>query len=319
MPDTMNDPQTPATPWSESAQTAIEAACADRGSRRVATFDFDNTCISGDTGELLHVHLSEELAWDFGGLLSVLAPEDGQHEVAALLERHRRGEPGADDALRAALTMVFPRRMERLGPRRTYDWAVTLHAGMDIEALRGHAATMLRREAQMARTQQAPRWLPTMPIQRGVRSRPAVYNLMRRLEAEGIEVWIVSATNEWTVEVAARDFGVPPARVIGNRCRIRSGQILAERDGPTTWRQGKVDAIRERIGVDPVLALGDSMTDFEMLDVARNRIVISPSEAPLAQHARREGWGVCTSDALVDVPWGTLHEFQSSSSSTTST
>lgn len=291
--------------WSESARAAIEATLRARQSRRVATFDFDNTCISGDTGELLHLHLSENLAWNFEGLLQVVDPLDGRDRLAKLVAAHERGEDVADP-LRAELTMLFPRRMERCGPAQTYDWAVTLHAGMRVADVHAHADRMLRHEAQVARAHQPPRWLPELPIQRGVRSRPAIAALMRELEAAGIEVWIVSATNEWTVTRAARDFGIPKERVIGNRCVVERGEILAERDGPTTWRQGKVDAIRERIGVDPLLALGDSMTDFEMLEAAQERIVISTPQSVLAEHAASEGWGLCNAGDFDDRPWGTL-------------
>lgn len=291
--------------WSESARAAIDATLSAKQSRRVATFDFDNTCISGDTGELLHLHLSEHLAWNFAGLLQVVDPLDGRERLADLVAAHEQGHD-VGDRLRAELTMLFPRRMERCGPAQTYDWAVTLHAGMRVADVHAHADRMLLREAKVARAHRPPRWLPELPIQRGVRSRPAIAALMRELEAAGIEVWIVSATNEWTVTRAARDFGIPAERVIGNRCVVERGEILAERDGPTTWRQGKVDAIRERIGVDPVLALGDSMTDFEMLEVAKERIVISPQRSSLAEHAAREGWGLCAPEDFEDRPWGTL-------------
>lgn len=123
-----------------------------------------------------------------------------------------------------------------------------------------------------------------------------VWNLVRQLEAAGIEVWICSGSPEWLIQPGAARLGIPSERVLASRPSLHDGRF-----GPeplvVTAGPGKAEAVRRHIGDSLFFAAGDSMSDFEMLSMARHRLVLAPPDhdgrlGGLAEEARRLGWWV---------------------------
>ncbi len=288
--------------WSESAQRSIDAVLSSAAghSRPVAAFDFDNTCVRGDTGDLVHRGLCERLAYDFDGRFFAQIPEDqGRQRLQAAWREHRErgadgGDPGAREALVSDLIATYLRYLNARGSEAAFHWACTLHAGMHEDTLRRLSHEIVEEELQLpgrVDLRTAPDGV-VVRTRRGLRIRSPLADLMDTLCEAGVEVWVVSATNRWTVEVAVRAFGVPPARVIANSCRTDGGVILPQREGPTTYRSGKVEAMEATIGVRPLLALGDSWTDAEMLDHAEHAILIDRGDDRLRAHGIRRDWSL---------------------------
>lgn len=298
--------------WKGYADAQLERALhpSNRG-RRIA-LDFDNTCILGDTGELFHLYLSEKMAWDLDVFASEIAPEDGQARLRELLAYEAQGQD-FHEAIFRELMAAFPRRLARAGNFDTYAWAARLQVGASVSALKQHARAMLLKESEH------PRELLTvdvgdrsLAIQRGIRSRPAFDALIDAAEVHGIQPWVITATNAWVVSVAAEDFGIPNERIIGNSHRVVKGVVQAERDTPVTIRQGKADAYAQQISSTdpPVLAVGDSRSDYELMRMSDDAILIDRGDAALRAQAESHGWAVIPEDVFDTVPWGTLHQKQ---------
>lgn len=292
--------------WGGHATAQLRDALAPRETPGIFAFDFDNTCVEGDTGELLHLYLSDHLLWDLPSFVAHVAPEDGQAELAALVAAYA-ADGSSREALRQALILAFPRRLARLGPVQTYEWGVRLHAGMPLVELRLAIRGMLHEEATRPRVrEQIGEGEDAVMVHRGLRSRPALRALMAAGRMAGTTSWVISATNEWAVEQAARDFGVDAAQVVGNRTVVANGRITSTRNRPVTWRHGKVHALEQETTQRPRLAVGDSWTDFELLDYAESAIVIDRGDQQLVDAARERGWGIVPAAALASEPWG-LH------------
>lgn len=125
--------------------------------------------------------------------------------------------------------------------------------------------------------------------------RPAMVGLLQALEQAGAEVVIVTATNRWLVQAAARQMGLNPDNVLGIETRVQEGVLTGEVIQPVTCRAGKVLAIRGRLGRMPDLAVGDSVGDLEMLEVAGRVVVAGRRDHPRAEMvriARERGWPV---------------------------
>lgn len=124
--------------------------------------------------------------------------------------------------------------------------------------------------------------------------RTAMHDLVLGLKAAGFEVWIVSATNKWTVTEGGKLIGFDPNQVIGMAAKIKDGVITAEAELPLVANAGKVEIIDRVIGRRPDLAFGDSKGDLEMLEYARQAIVVGERSAPtsLLPVAREKGWPV---------------------------
>lgn len=121
--------------------------------------------------------------------------------------------------------------------------------------------------------------------------RPEVIELMDHLRSSGWDVWVVTASAERIVQRFAPQYGVPPEQVVGMfLAENADGTLASALSGPITYRQGKVDAIAQRIGKPPVFAAGDAMTDFEMLCAASHALVFDRGDQTLQQAAAERGW-----------------------------
>ncbi|MBM4355491.1 MAG: HAD-IB family phosphatase [Deltaproteobacteria bacterium] len=125
--------------------------------------------------------------------------------------------------------------------------------------------------------------------------RPAMKELALGLRSEGVETWIISASNHWTVNEAGPLAGIPRDCCVGIRTEVEGGLVTARLVHPVTCSQGKVDTIRKLVGVKPLFAFGDSMGDFEMLCFARQGLVVQQHGHPrpeLLRHAAERKWPV---------------------------
>lgn len=153
-----------------------------------------------------------------------------------------------------------------------YRWGVQVMAGL------------VERDVALWADQLAAAW-PTY--------RQEMTGLLRGLDGAGVEVWIVSASNVWTVRSAARRLGLDTSRIIGVEVELASGRLTDRIVEPMPCMAGKVAAIRARIGKLPDLACGDGLGDLEMLESAAQPLVVGclgAGEKPLLRIARERGW-----------------------------
>jgi len=114
--------------FSESIGRRLEDVLAG-GAGEVAVFDFDNTCIVGDIGELFSHYLIESMGYryDLEDFWELVHPEEGRAELRALSQ----GLLGVEAALRegdarfgsylAEMGALYKQRLERLGKRACYE------------------------------------------------------------------------------------------------------------------------------------------------------------------------------------------------------
>ncbi|HOX43396.1 MAG TPA: haloacid dehalogenase-like hydrolase [Myxococcota bacterium] len=243
----------------------------------VATLDLDNTCVHHDTGEAVFHSLCREGRLDLEAVLAAPgvwesftrdpALPDPRPLVRACLDDPRRLPAAAKGLVRAYWALL-----ERLGKETAYAWCAFLLTGLREDEVRSESrrvlAAELARPLGQDRLEDRPGDPEPVLIAAGLRPYAPMQALVRALRAAGIEPWIVSASNRWTVEVfAGEHLGIPPERVIGVRPRVVAGRVSAALDPevPLTVGPGKVEAIRRLIGRLPVLAAGDSGSDWEML------------------------------------------------------
>ncbi len=125
--------------------------------------------------------------------------------------------------------------------------------------------------------------------------RPAMVELVKGLRGAGCEVWLVSASNAWVIEASAPFVGADAAQVLGMRVALEGVRLGSTMIRPLTCNAGKVDAIRGRLGRLPDLAFGDSLGDLEMLESAKQPLVVGRNDKPSAELpkiAATRGWPV---------------------------
>lgn len=119
---------------------------------------------------------------------------------------------------------------------------------------------------------------------------PELQELTRRLAKQGCELWAVSSTNHWLVEVGAARFGIPRERVLAACVKVEKGcatdQLIRV---PTDALKAVV--IREAIGKPMEAVFGNSIHDQAMLELAKWPFVVNPNR-DLEAIARERGWPV---------------------------
>lgn len=318
--------------WLPENRARIERVIGELGARdgrRVAVFDWDNTMMRGDIGDLVLAHLIERGAIAEGvipqgdAMLSAAAHE----ALARASDATERGRVVAHLAWRGTTPEGEPAFTVSVGPfyRATYGViAQVLAAGRTDDALRAIA-----REAFTAASVApigAREVIGGVEVERFARLHAPMIELARALEAIGVEVWIVSASPEPIVEAIAEIAGLDPARVVGVRMEHDdagrgTSRFEACGEGPLatpvmTWLEGKrcwinreifgVPSARQRMRQDdpalrPVLVAGDSDGDLAMLqDATALAIVLDRQNVRVMCNALASGWVV--QPLFVDPP-----------------
>lgn len=286
---------------------AAAAHATKQAEQPLAVFDFDNTCILNDIGELFSHFLIDEMLYryDLNEFWDLIHPDDGRDTLYNVTEsalqipaEHRSTSMDYGHYL-YEMGALYGRRLARAGKADCYQWAVRLHVGMTEQQIHNYSKQAIRRELSRVVERQN-RYNPVLDTQapvsigRGIRMFQEIYTLIQTLKANNFDVWIVSATNIWTVRSFAKIFQITPDRVLGNSLLAGPDNILtSETIPPVLFRQGKVEAIQKYIGRTPVLAFGDSDTDLEMLVNATDlSVVIDVGNTELHAAAQKHGWAI---------------------------
>ncbi|MEI7703169.1 MAG: haloacid dehalogenase-like hydrolase [Deltaproteobacteria bacterium] len=174
-----------------------------------------------------------------------------------------------------------------IGAEYAFPWVTYLLAGHTTSEVKALANEAISRElgAELAnRVVSSPAGLPSRAgvveasFHTGLRVIPEMQDLIATFQANGVDVFIVSASMKAIVEVfgAPGNFGysIPPENVIAMELAVGPDGILLPRYKPgwvKTYRQGKVEGIRQVIQTglgrnwDPLLGAGDTDGDYEML------------------------------------------------------
>ena len=119
---------------------------------------------------------------------------------------------------------------------------------------------------------------------------PEMFKLTHALKSRGVELWAVSSTNNWVVEVGAEYYGIPRAHVLAAEVYVENGKatdrLVRVPSGPD-----KAVAIREVIQRTPDAVFGNSIHDLAMLELARHPFVIHPNP-DLRTIAGQRGWPI---------------------------
>ena len=278
---------------------ADPATYAPAGAPPFAVFDWDQTVIRHDIGDALFVYQMDHFAFaldhdDFWDVLGLQGDAALRAQVAALAARPHDVSAAAAATRRAweAALVGGYMRASLLDPQEGFPWQTRVLTGLTPEAVHRLTREAAARELEaLLGRREFSLGDEALHFHQGLRPYAEILGLMRGLEAAGIEVWVVSATNVWAVQTMGELLDLDPARVIGMRTHVVDGRITSDLDGVACATWGKVDAIRRHIHPTqrPVLAAGDNITDLPMLEYsADTRLVIDRGVAALRQAAEAQ-------------------------------
>jgi phosphoserine phosphatase len=121
---------------------------------------------------------------------------------------------------------------------------------------------------------------------------PPMRELVAELQRRSWSLYIVSASNRWSVAPAARLLGIDLDHVIALDVVVKDGRLSTEVLQPVPTLTGKPKLLRERAGRYADLAFGNSRLDLPLLESSRVPVAVGPSSrtTPLLDEAERRRW-----------------------------
>jgi hypothetical protein len=307
------------TGWNDKTRKALEDLISrGSGKQLPVVLDFDNTMVCGDIGEATLAVLARR---------GILTPATVPLELCPAFRVPGRKwvrMRACRDVTEYYEAMLAPTaHLERDPTPRAngYSWVVEVMAGLRpldiVEATRA--------------AYEGPAMIEVTPGKTGYAA-PCFYAEMVELIAElarlRFEIWIVSASNVWSVRWMVLEALNPLLRQRGLKRGLRSDHVLGiscllqdpggglykdsllvrENEGyaaldekvlarfrltsrlqfPVPTYSGKVAAIFDALGRNPFLTVGDSPGDHPMLAVSENRLWIARLEKPRYLQATRQ-------------------------------
>jgi hypothetical protein len=302
--------------WNEKTRLALEKLI-DRGAGKglPVVFDFDNTIIGGDIGEATLAVLARDSLIKKARIPEILSPPfrlpDGRRITL-------RSGPDLTAYYSAYLAPTAHGERDPTPLANGYAWAVEVMEGLSPADV--VAATRTSRE--FARPG-GPGFIAVTPGKTGFPAPtfyPEMVEFIAALVRHRFDVWIISASNVWTVRWMVQHELNPRLREHGAKRGLRADQVvgvstlLSDRRGglykdallvkedalyaaldekslrrfrltsrlqfPVPTYSGKIACIFDVIGERPYLCAGDSPGDHAMLAFSQNRLWIARLEKP---------------------------------------
>ena len=135
-----------------------------------------------------------------------------------------------------------------ISPPTAYLWLAQINKGVSLDTIRGWARDCVKQ-------------LSPLPIFEGQK------RIIAHLHKKGVKVYVVTASIKWSVEPAAQLYNIPYDCVLGVQTKIDNNIITDQQEGPITWRQGKVEALKEATSdMVPFFCSGNTPGDLALLE-----------------------------------------------------
>lgn len=299
-----------AIPWEHGGRAEVlKVIRRGAGKNLPVVFDFDNTITRGDIGEATLAMLAHSgrltAATLPAGISPTFRPADGKR-------RALRSFPNIVDYYMALLKPTAHGVADPTPYTTGYAWAIEVMAGMRLTDVVGATRQVLAMSRAKETTIEVMPGRTPIPVPR---FHPEVVELLVELIRHEFDVWIVSASNVWTVRVTVQEALNPLLREQGAGAGIQANQVIgistlltdpehrlykdallvqedpgyARLDAkaisrlrltnklvhPTPTYSGKVACILDAIGRRPYLGVGDSPGDRAMLAVSEHQLWVT--------------------------------------------
>jgi hypothetical protein len=305
--------------WSPKTRQALERLI-ERGAGKnlPVTLDFDNTIVCGDIGEATLAMLVKKGVLRASRIARTLSPSfrlPNGHKVSL------NSGPDITAYYEAYLAPTAHGSADPTALANGYVWAVEI-----MEGLTPWEAVQATEEAFACAEPMQPRMIEVTPGKTRFPAPffyPEMVELIAELRRYEFDVWIISASNVWSVRwmitralnpllmAHGAASGIPADRVVGvsallydqagslykdallvrenpayaalEERALRSFQLTSRLQYPVPTYAGKVGCIWDAVGQHPYLAAGDSPGDHAMLSFSEHRLWIMRMNKPAYQ------------------------------------
>lgn len=179
---------------------------------------------------------------------------------------------------------IHYKEMKKINPIEAYAWLAQICQGHSIQEVRVWAEQALAGLAHV----------PVFACQK---------ELIQLLLAEGVQVFIITASITWSVEPGAALFGIERKNVLGFETEVQNNTVTDKTIAQFTYKKGKADTLLLKTGgVRPFLCSGNSTGDTQLLEASDKFAIammaadaksdLGKTEIELAAIAKQKGWTI---------------------------
>jgi phosphoserine phosphatase len=267
----------------------------------IAAFDCDETLICNDLGEaMLRYMVTRRKFHADRGFWQLIPDRLGREAVQAAYN----AVAGRSDAevrdtaayrrYRAGMLAVYENLRATDGLEAAYTFAARLMRGLHERTLNELVEEVLDYELDRPLSQEEIAGGPPFQgqiVPTGIRVYREMRNLLTLLDHYGFQTYIVTSSNAYVVRGLARRIGFPPERVLGIELGL-NGVVMNDRvNDPAPIGPGKVEVLLDTAGRSPLLVMGDSMNDYELMENCEGLcIVMDRGDEEIVERAAQNGW-----------------------------
>ena len=139
---------------------------------------------------------------------------------------------------------------------------------------------------------------------------PEMFDFLGNLKTNNFEIWLITSSPEVLYQKFFSDYlGIPENRIIGSKTVIEDGKLTENFIQPYLNREGKKGAVETFIKARPLIVVGHSYSDIDMLSYSKNiKVIVNPNNKEehkslgdkcVDEYAVNKGWLILD---LKDVP-----------------
>jgi phosphoserine phosphatase len=196
--------------------------------------------------------------------------------------RHQIENKLAPGILNIQDPMKHYKSLDRTSTASACSWLAEINKGLSEKHVLGYAHDYYQNKFLSK---------PTDPIK----------SLIENLHRHKFEVWICTASPRYTVEPCLKELGISKDFLIGAEVEIGENLILTDKPiVPVPYKEGKKLALQKRLSAQPLLVVGNSLGDLEMMKWASHMALgvnylphlkpVEVSERGLIEECQKRGW-----------------------------
>jgi phosphoserine phosphatase len=296
--------------WTPEARAALEGFIAARGKGApgydaakppVAVLPWSDALVAGDPAELVFMRLvsGAELKLD-DALWEVVPVAYGRQPARAAYEQFVhvasvtwQAQPSYH-RFRKEMLSSYIGLCRGVGRKECRSYLARLWAGWKEADAEEYARAALAQEKsrpasiELVKAEEGD--AEPLKLRRGLRLLPHMRDLVSKLRAAGVDVWVVDDVPQQVLLASASDYGVDPSRVAGILSVPDGARMSANVLKPVPTRGGKAEIVRKALGRPADLVFGRDAADLDLMnDGAGVRVVLSGDPA-LEKAAAERGW-----------------------------
>ncbi len=298
--------------WTPEVRGALDRFIAERGSSApgydasrppVAVLPWSDALVSGDPAELVFLKLATDVDFKHEDEWWELIPvgrgrqpaRSAYNSFIAIASSTWRLQPGYHRYRKSVLSS-YAGLCREVGRRECRQYLMRLWAGWKEAEAEDYAREALAleksRPAGLEIVTEEEGDAAPLKVRRGLRLIPEMRDLVQKLRASGVDVWVVDDVPQPVLAAAVVDYGIDGTRVQGIRSSLDgtrySGAVLK----PVPTRGGKAEIVKASVGRPPDLVIARDAADVDlMMYGSGTRIALSGDKA-LEARALEYGWPV---------------------------